>query len=691
MRTGEIFARGSCRALKWMAMFGVVFALGAGSAAAQVTIKGPTMDTVTEGEVAVYTVTVKGFIEPDGDTGGDEVTVTVVPDGAGNADATEGEDGDLSANLGLTFSVDVPDGPAPGDGVVGVSFNSSGTIRVPTNDDVDAEDERFGLTWTVDVGGLNTTNVASGGTAIIEAAGSPAALIIDDDEDQEYVLALHPATRKPSEGDPVTARLTAKPEHTTQGSGLVTLHLDQTPPFSIAIAGDDANAITGNSVSIGGGGDDEDFATITITTDPNDENRSDDTITLTAYSGTAGNAEVQDTLEIKLTDANKLPAVTAKAIMLDADGKALENQPEDGVMSIMEGQMIDVEITVVDEDGDAMAAGEALMVSLMPTGDANSQDYRLNMHPVAVKSGDKTGTARLTAVEDQDIGMETLAFDADVAGEAKNGSETRMSMGVLSVAIMDTTMKAVEAVSDEMIQEVVYAAKEAGAGDDMMFSPGEMIEVDASMLFTAAEGYSLTYAAMSDNAMAASASAGGNMVTVTAMEPGMGVHITVTATATAMMSGAKGLPQTSPNVAQVVFPVDVELADLMVTLSGPEDMNVAEGMSAMITAMANRPVVGDTMVELIATEGTASPADYMVEPLMIMDGMMEGTTMLMAVADEMMEDMEMLTLEGRVGDMKTNTVMFYLWDAAVPALPLIAQLLLAAFLAIGGYRRYLRR
>ena len=37
------------------------------------------------------------------------------------------------------------------------------------------------------------------------------------------------------------------------------------------------------------------------------------------------------------------------------------------------------------------------------------------------------------------------------------------------------------------------------------------------------------------------------------------------------------------------------------------------------------------------------------------------------------------------------TVTLYLWDVAVPALPLIAQLLLGLFLAIGGYRRYLRR
>ena len=34
---------------------------------------------------------------------------------------------------------------------------------------------------------------------------------------------------------------------------------------------------------------------------------------------------------------------------------------------------------------------------------------------------------------------------------------------------------------------------------------------------------------------------------------------------------------------------------------------------------------------------------------------------------------------------------FNIWDAAVPALPVIAQLLLAAFLALGGYRRYRRR
>ena len=65
-----------------------------------------------------------------------------------------------------------------------------------------------------------------------------------------------------------------------------------------------------------------------------------------------------------------------------------------------------------------------------------------------------------------------------------------------------------------------------------------------------------------------------------------------------------------------------------------------------------------------------------------------------AVEDDTPEDREELVLFGvaadNVGEV-TGEIRLYLWDAAVPALPLIAQLLLAAFLAIGGYRRYLRR
>ena len=76
---------------------------------------------------------------------------------------------------------------------------------------------------------------------------------------------------------------------------------------------------------------------------------------------------------------------------------------------------------------------------------------------------------------------------------------------------------------------------------------------------------------------------------------------------------------------------------------------------------------------------------------------MAGETMaefeVLATADDMMEDMEMLALFLVVDDvqMSDSSVSFYLRDAAVPTLPIIAQFLLAAILGVGGCRRYLRR
>ena len=112
----------------------------------------------------------------------------------------------------------------------------------------------------------------------------------------------------------------------------------------------------------------------------------------------------------------------------------------------------------------------------------------------------------------------------------------------------------------------------------------------------------------------------------------------------------------------------------------------------MLTATASSAVQVDTTVTIMR-DGSSSAvmADFTAAPITITAGETVGTTMVMAVEDGMMEDMEMLTLYGEVDGMKTNMVSFYIWDAAVPALPLIAQLLLAMFLAIGGYRRYLRR
>ena len=151
----------------------------------------------------------------------------------------------------------------------------------------------------------------------------------------------------------------------------------------------------------------------------------------------------------------------------------------------------------------------------------------------------------------------------------------------------------------------------------------------------------------------------------------------------------------SSNVAQVSFTVTVEgldASEVAVTLSGPEDPNLVEGMSYTLTATADRAIDEDIVVELLQTEGTASPVDYEVGPITIPAGETMGTTMLMVVDDGTAESTaETLVLEGRIGENRTNTVSLQLWDAAVPALPVLVQLLLAALLALGGYRRYRRR
>ena len=90
MRTGAIFARGSCRALKWLALFGVVFVLGVASAAAQpgaladavVTIAAA--DSVDTGATAVVTVTVEGELQ-QGTATSTATTVTVTVNAAGLA------------------------------------------------------------------------------------------------------------------------------------------------------------------------------------------------------------------------------------------------------------------------------------------------------------------------------------------------------------------------------------------------------------------------------------------------------------------------------------------------------------------------------------------------------------------------------------------------------------------------------
>ena len=455
-------------------------------------------------------------------------------------------------------------------------------------------------------------------------------------------------------------------------------------------------------------------------------------------------------------------------------------------LEIMEGGMSTITATasreVAESDGDVVVGLEVI------------GDGELSAASITIAAGDMMGTATVTATEDDDdYEDESLTVVARGAGEA-----------TLTIMVTDNDeapeppepTNTVTAKSSDEIYPLLMAA--GLAGDDAMFNPGAMAELDAGMMFDVAEGYSASYAAESDDMMVAGTSTSGSLVTVTAGSAGM-AHVTITATATMASGVTTGQP--AANVATVTFSVNVvnmplavtvsadpmdmveeggmitvtamanravladeeamvtltitgavemneatieiaagmdsgtamvqvlddmevaPMADITIvatgsgiatpqtftisvtendsprtfTLSGPDDMNLVEGMEYELTVMADPAVSADTEVVIMRdrSASTADDSDYTVESITILAGEVSGSTMLVVTEDDMDDSgahmNEVLVLFAMADNTQSNSLEFNLWDAAVPALPVIAQLLLAAFLAIGGYRRYLRR
>ena len=269
----------------------------------------------------------------------------------------------------------------------------------------------------------------------------------------------------------------------------------------------------------------------------------------------------------------------------------------------------------------------------------------------------------------------------------------------MPAAIEDETTAKVWAKDGAM--EAVDSAKNAAAGDDEQINAGENFDIMTDDLFGRLPTVTVAYAASSDSS-AVGVSASGEKIMVMPQDMEGTATITITATATPKASSFT-TSQTRSDVARIMFEVDVMLADVAYSVMGPEDVNLVEGGdSAMVKVMASRPLGGDeTAKVMLMRDGSSSASmdDFTVTPEMVMleAGDMEAEFMVMATADDMMENdgnmAEMLTLFAVVNDMQMSdqSVTFYIWDAAVPALPIIAQLLLAGLLGVGGYRRYRRR
>ena len=327
------------------------------------------------------------------------------------------------------------------------------------------------------------------------------------------------------------------------------------------------------------------------------------------------------------------------------------------------------EVTITAMANQMVDAATPVVVTRDGASQAGADDYTVG--ELMIAAGEMTGTAMLMATDDDDVeGNESLTLNAMVGD---------MSAGMVMVTIEDNDVETTYTLSAsaEMVMEGGEVTITATASQMVRANTEVMVMRDGSSS-AGDDDYSLV------------------PVLITIMTGDTSGIATLTATDDSDVEGDETLTLNGMvgdmNAGSVMLTVTDNDMEITYTLSGPMDVNIAEGMSAELTATASSAVPMDTEV-MVMRDGTSTAGadDFTAAPIMIMTGDTMGTTMVMAVEDNMAEEMEMLTLYGMVDDMSTNSVSFNLWDAAVPALPLIAQLLLAAFLAIGGYRRYLRR
>ena len=581
---------------------------------------------------------------------------------------------------------------------------ATGTITVRSNEDADAEHER-----------VMVSGAASGGGNASTPAPTPVSFSILDDETQTYVLTLndriHTSTNPPREGEDIEVTLQAKPAHYEGGSTL-TLHLRKGGGRATDYTATGEGANSAGSIAIGtnnpaGGAAVDAVNTRAITIeqshdfDNGDGNRETDVISLEAYSGPAGRDSLADSLDIDVLDIHMLPAASdITAVAKDEDGNEVTEVVEGG-------DPVYLTITVDRGRGSLdRITDEELTVDIKPADAGQVADYDLSESRIVLESrssGKQTNDVDLeielaARSDDEDVGAEDLVLNLEVSGDSEFGTET--STGRFTIALVDSTMKQVEPKPQDEAYPAIMTAMEEAAGDDGL-NPGESFSVMTSDLFTVAEGYTAAYGASVEGS-GVSVSAAGDSITVEAKSATDGAA-KVTVTATAKMAASSFIPsQTVSNIAEITFPVTVVDKKLVVMLEMPDGVmngNIVEGSSYDINVVANRAVSEDTevMISRDRAGSDASDDDFSVGSATIMAGDYSATAELMVTEDNMPDGGaegsmgEVLVLFGTVNGEQTNALTFTIWDMAVPALPVIAQLLLALFMMAGGARLYRRR
>ena len=687
MRTGPGLARGGCRALKWAALFGAACAAGAGSASAQFTVSGPR--TVDEGRSLVLDIVLKYRKA----AGSNAVNVFRI-----ELDTSPGSTGVSNVGrVGGLTAAETVDYRWVADNAGGGVFGNAGTeavtdtlryrIVLNTRSDPDAEDEAIlvtpRLTWSF---GANSGLTGQDGRPL--TAPAPFVVRIEDDEEQTFEWetpagAAAGAVTSLTEGTAVTRTLKTAPDPANM-------------TWNVSLFVNEAGyALDAGTVSFTSAATEH---AVTMTPPNPDGDREDDTIELHARVGGTDDPlpGIDEPLEFEFEDLHALPAagrITAQAYE-DREGAAAGRTSTEASAVTEGGEPVHVRVTV-DRGSDGHPLDEKLVVTprVAPSSPAGAADFEIAPSSIEIAAGRGRRSADfvLTARADGDVGAETLDLElVTKGGKPANGPDDEV-VGTFSIDIVDATARLVAPKPDAAAEAYVMEAMGEGP-----LNPGDSFTLDVTELFDWAPAAVDVAFAAAVRGPAVRVSTSGETVTVEAKEAGEAV-VTVTATAADKGSPAVGTSQTVANAASVTFDVRVVLADLAIMLSAP-DLNVVEGGPPVrVTATADRAVTKDTTVRLDAVGGSASPGDYTVGDVTIEAGAEEGAAELTATDDEADERSETLTLRGVFvddesgKDGETGTLTFHLWDAAVPALPAAASLLLAALLAAAGYRRLRRR
>ncbi len=634
--TGARRARRGWRVSRWATGLAVVFALGTGEAAAQLTAdstfsgNGLRVDVaarVTEGANITIAVTLKASVAA-GTASATLVTVTVDAEPHGSEGATS-ESADVSLNPGtatLSFPANTTGSP--------VTHEVGETVLLQTNHDPDAEDETVVLAIGASGGGIS---IAAGSGSGDEPRRTVA---LDDDETQSYDLVLASGAA-PREGAPFEVTVRADPAH-VDGSQTLTLQLDDT---SYTLDTDDTTA--GDQIAGTLDGATPSF-TAEVTPPANDGNRTADTVTVTAYSGTVGNATEEASASFTVADAHALPAPAAITVEArDAAGQM--------VTSVPEGDAVELTVSVDRGRGGTASTGEALSValSLAPGDPAQASTYRLtparvDLPAVMPPDGKQSATTivRLEALADEFVNDDRLTLNLATTGEAAYGAGSVDSS--FEIEVGDTTVKQIAPRPDSAVKEAFDAASAAAAGADGL-NPGESFSVAVSELFEGiAPGSTVIYSAISSDP-SVEVSASSTTVTVTAVSGGSAAVRVI-----ARVTGASSaVPQTRGDEAAVEHTVTVTDLPLQVALTADPPAAVEEGGVITLTASANRAVLAgeDATVRLTLVGPVVEPAPASVT---IAVGATSASAELTVMDDDEVKDLGDVTVVATGGSLATD-------------------------------------